>query len=108
MKRRNALILLLAVSISACASMRGVEVGTDKSSTQKVSVTNARSGSISLSYNDGSGVRELGSIGAGSTETVTVVTTSGSVTLVAKTSTGATIGSFPVTFSGTIPSITVR
>jgi predicted small secreted protein len=107
MKRRSALILLLVSVLSACASMRGVEVGTDKSSTRQVSVTNSRNASISLSYNDGSGVRELGSIGPG-LHTVNVVTSSSSVTLVAKTSTGATIGSYPVTFSGTTPSITVR
>lgn len=107
MKRRSVLILLLAVLLSACASMRGVDVGTDKTAARQVSVTNARNGDISLSYNDGTGVRELGSIGPG-THRVTIVTSNPSVTLVAKTATGATIGSYPVTLSGTAPSITVR
>jgi hypothetical protein len=91
MNRRSALVILLALALGACASMRGASVQTDKTTTFSLNVHNSRSGSINVSYEDASGVHTLGSVSSGSTERFLLPSGSGTVTVRATTSGGTSL-----------------
>jgi hypothetical protein len=91
MKRKMALGLLLALALSACASMRGASVQTDKTTTFSLNVHNARAGTITVSYEDASGTHTLGSVSSGSTERFLLPTGSATVTVRASTSSGTSL-----------------
>lgn len=101
---RRMFMALLAIGIAGCASMRGVNVGTDKPAggSYSVSVHNTRSSSIVVYWIDGAGSHEIGSVPAGGTRTLTVrspSSLSGSVR--AATSSGSPISTKSVTLSAT-------
>lgn len=81
--RLPALALLLAVAATACA--RGVEMNPDAGQTYAVNIINEMPHAMIVSFDDGSGLRTLGTVGANREErfvvaiaerpTVTIVAT---------------------------------
>ncbi|HUP88013.1 MAG TPA: hypothetical protein VM100_01540 [Longimicrobiales bacterium] len=99
MKRTLVALVAAVMMTGACASMRGVKVGTDKSAaaTYQVSVRNTRSTAITVMWVDATGTQELGSVRAGQTLAFNVSAASG--TLRAVNTSGTSIGSKAVNLS---------
>ena len=110
MKRTAFLLLVTAFLASGCASMRGVQVGTEPAKTYAIEVTNSRGSTVTISYT-GNGVNgNLGTVAPRMTERfVIALNEPGQITVVAKTSSGASAGNYPVTLQpGVTQKITVR
>ena len=110
MKRSRLIAIAFALVLGGCASMRGVEVGTEPSRTFAIEVTNNRAGTVAISYT-GTGVSgELGTVAPRATERfVIAMTEAGQITVVAKTTSGASAGNYPVTLqAGVTQRVTVR
>ena len=111
MKRSMALVALIALLASACASMRKVDVTSDPNSTYRISVHNTRAGVVSVSYSDGTTTRQLGDVGGGDTMPFVVVASPNSprITLMARTSGGTALPSQSVNLSpGQTTSVTIH
>ena len=110
MKRSAFLLLVTAFVASGCASMRGVQVGTEPAKTYAIEVTNRRSSTVTISYTGNSVNCNLGTVAHRMTERfVIALSEPGQITVVAKTSSGASAGNYPVTLQpGVTQKITVR
>jgi hypothetical protein len=111
MKKALYAILFTTVAMAGCASMRGVEVGSgDPTRTYAIEVTNIRAGIVTISYSTGAAPIELGTVSPQRTERfVIALNEPGQITVVAKTSSGASAGNYPVTLeAGVTRRITVR
>jgi hypothetical protein len=110
MKKAVLPMLILAMSMAACASMRGVQVGSDPVKTYAIEVTNNRAGTVTISYSAGGTAAELGTVAPRMTERFVIpLAQPGSITVLAKTSAGASAGNYPVTLqAGVTQRITVR
>ena len=109
MKRRLAIAALFSLTLSACASTRGVEVRSDSSESYSINVYNARNTPVSVSYEGGGASRELGTVASGQTERFVVISSSPSITLFTRTSTGAALSSYTVSLTKASPaSVTIR
>jgi uncharacterized protein YcfL len=73
MNRRFLIAALFSLTLSGCASMRGVEVQSDSAESYSINVTNARTSPVTVSYEGGGANRELGSVAAGKMERFIVV-----------------------------------
>ena len=104
------LLLFLSLALGGCASMRGVDVGTDTASTYALEVTNNRSGTVTISYTDGGTTRQLGTVAARQTERFVIAApASTSVTVRATSAGGASVGTYNVQLqAGTTQRVTVR
>lgn len=110
MKTLIAAVMASALGLSACASMRGVEVGTDSANTYAVEVTNRRASAIHISYvNEGRTV-ELGSVTSGSPQRFIIASPSStSISLMARTASGTVVGTYNVVLtSGATARVTVQ
>jgi hypothetical protein len=110
MKRSRFFLVAVAVLFGGCASMRGVEVGSEPNRTFAIEVTNNRAGTVTVSYT-GNGIGgELGTVAPRMTERfVIAMADAGQITVVAKTTSGASAGNYPVTLEpGVTKRITVR
>ena len=110
MKRSRFIVAAAALLLSACASMRGVQVGSEPNRTYAVEVTNNRAGTVTVSYT-GNGVSgELGTVAPRATERfVIAMSEPGQITVVARTTSGASAGNYPVTLeAGVTKRITIR
>lgn len=65
MKRTFAVMALLTLFLSACASSRGVRVGTDSTTTYRVEVHNSHSSALTVAYTDSRGSHDLGTVAGG-------------------------------------------
>lgn len=101
MKKLVLLFLALGLGLPACASMRGVDVGTDTSSSYAVVVENDRSSSVNISYVDGDRTIALGSVPAGEERRFIIGSPSStSITLTARSSAGTVVGTHDVVLTG--------
>jgi uncharacterized lipoprotein YajG len=110
MKRARFIVLVAALFLGGCASMRGVQVGTEPNRTFAIEVTNNRAGTVTVSYT-GNGVGgELGTVAPRMTERfVIAMADPGQITVVAKTTSGASAGNYQVTLeAGVTKRVTVR
>lgn len=107
MKRRAVIAALFALAVSGCASMRGVDTGAGGES-YRISVRNNRSTIISVSYSDGATTRQLGEVRPGQAEQFIVVSSTGRVTVYARSSTGASLPAQEVALSSGTTSVTIR
>lgn len=101
----------LALTLTGCASMRKVDVGSgDTTQSGAVEVTNNRTGTITVSYSDGTDTRQLGTVAPGRAERFVIAgSRQQQITVIAVTSGGASAGNYPVTLeSGITKRITVR
>jgi hypothetical protein len=101
---RKMILAVVAIALTGCASMRGVDVGSESVSSFRVSV-------VTMSYTAAGGNRiELGTVAAKATQQFVIAGAAGSsVTIMAANSSGTTVGSYPVTIeSGSTRQITVR
>lgn len=100
MKKFIFLVLVGVMTMSACASSRGVSIGTDQpqSVAFSVSVRNSKAIPITLTWIDGNGSRILGTLQSGETRPFSV-NSSGS--LRATDSDGGTIATKSVTYGNT-------
>ena len=104
MRRRTAVLALLAVIVAGCAGMRKVEVGPSSAATYTVDVTNARSGSVTVSFTAGSTERQLGTVSAGATERFIIASpASTTVAIHARTASGATVGPYTISLTAGVP-----
>ena len=111
MKRPLFAAALLALTLTACASMRGVQVGTDPGQIFPVEVHNSRGGAVTVSYAaGGGGAVTLGTISPGQTERYVIpVEEPTQITIIARTSSGASAGNYPVTRqAGVTKRVTIR
>lgn len=111
MKKLIMLVLALGVGLPACASMRGVEVGTDSANTYAVEVTNRRASTVHLSYVDAGRTIELGSVtsGSGPQRFIIASPSNTSISLMAKTASGSVVGTYNVVLtSGATARVTVQ
>ena len=108
MKKLFVLVIGAALSLAGCASTRGVDVGSDPA--YAIEVVNQRSGAVTIIYNDGTSDRQLGTVAAGRTERFVVVSPQRTnITVSARTSAGANVGTYPVTlWAGSTQQIVVR
>jgi putative protein kinase ArgK-like GTPase of G3E family len=98
------------LAMAGCASTRGVEVGSEPSTTYAIEVTNNRSSTVTIAYTAGGDRIQLGTVGARQTERFIVASPPAtSITVYATTSAGGSVGNFPVTLTaGSTQRITVR
>ena len=110
MGKQLSVFLTALVVIGGCASMRGVSVGSDKSTVSaatsyQLAVHNTRSSSIVVSWQSSSGTQALGTVTAGDTKYFTITGgTAGSVRAV--TSGGTTLGTKSVTLGADTKTVT--
>ena len=111
MRKRWLMLAAAVLTVSGCASMRGVQVGAgDPGKTFAIEVTNNRAGTVTVSYT-GNGVSgELGTVSPRMTERfVIAISEPQQITVVAKTTSGASAGNYPVTLeAGVTKRITIR
>ena len=111
MKKAMLMVLSLVFGLAGCASMRGVEVGSgDPGQTFAIDVTNYRAGTITVAYSIGGAASELGTVAPRMTERFVIpVSQAQQITVVAKTTSGASAGNYPVTLeAGMTKRVTVR
>src|SRR5687767_1635047 len=65
---RKLFVVGAVLALAGCASTRGVEVGSEPSSTYAIEVTNNRSSTVTITYTDGGARIQLGTVGARQTE----------------------------------------
>jgi hypothetical protein len=106
------LVLLIAATwlTAGCASMRGVDVGADAGTTYAIEVVNNRSGTITVAYTAGGESSHLGTVAARQTERFIIASPkSTSITVVASTSAGGSVGSYNVNLvAGSTQRVSVR
>lgn len=105
------LTLTLTLALAGCASMRGVQVGTDPNQVYAIQVTNSRGGMVNVSYTAGQATPvSLGSISPGQTERFVIpVDRPMQITVIAYTSGGASAGNYPVSLEpGVTKRVTIR
>lgn len=108
---RKLVMVAVALVLSSCASMRSVDIGGNEPARNFfVEVTNARSSTVTVSYTSGGERIELGAVAPQRTERFIIPAAEGSsVTVMAVTSSGASVGSYPVTVAGgTTRKVTIR
>jgi hypothetical protein len=107
---RKVLAIGVGLLLAGCASMRGVEVGSEASTTYAIQVTNNRGSTVQISYTDGGTRIQLGPVAAGGSERFIIASPqSTSITVYASNTAGTNVGNFPVTLAaGTTTRITVR
>jgi len=89
--KKAMLLVLLAVLLPGCASLRKVNVGSDDASSYSVDVYNSHSSTLTVSYTDSRGTHELGTVGGSRTERFVIAgSSSASVTIRGTTSGGTT------------------
>ena len=101
MKLKIAMMMALVLSMSGCASMRKIEVGSGTAASYTVNVQNTHSSTLTVSYTDAGGkTHELGSVSPSETLPFVIPGSSGTtVTLVGVSTAGghytgsATLGS---------------
>ncbi len=106
-----ALALAVTLTLGACASMRGVQVGTDPNLVYAIYVTNNRGGMVNVSYTAGQATPvSLGSISPGQTERFVIpVDQPMQITVIAYTTSGASAGNYPVQLeAGVTKRVTIR
>jgi len=110
MKRSRLVVVAAALLLSACASTRGVQVGTEPNRVFAIEVTNNRAGTVTVSYTANGVSGELGTVAPRMTERfVIAMTEPGQITVVARTTAGASAGNYPVTLeAGVTKRVTVR
>lgn len=108
MNRKAAIVGMLALSLSACASMRSMKVESDDASSYSIDVRNNRSSMITVSYSDGDATRELGSVNPGRVEHFVVVSKTGRITVYARTAGGANLPSQIVSLGSGSTMVTIR
>jgi hypothetical protein len=109
MRRRFAIAALFSLTLSACASMRGVEVRSDNAESYSINVYNTRNSSVSVSYEGGGASRELGTVASGETERFVVISSSPTITLFTRSSAGAALSSYTVSLTKSNPAtVTIR
>jgi hypothetical protein len=85
MRRLRFLTLAALVSVSGLACARGVALDTDPGQTYAVNVVNQMGHAMIVSFDDGSGARLLGTVGANSSERFVVAGSSAAtVSIVAR------------------------
>ena len=107
MTRRTALLVVLAMGMAGCASMRKIDVTSEPGSSYTVDVYNSHSTTLTVSYTDTRGTHNLGTVAAGSTQRFVIAgSSSATVTVTGRTSGGA---SYPktVTLTGGTTKITL-
>ena len=91
------MLLAIAASVTACASMRKVSVGEESSQTYSIDVTNQRGSTMTVSWSDGDQTRELGTVAAGRTERFIIAgARSTSISVTGRNSAGASSGPYAV------------
>jgi hypothetical protein len=102
-------VLLLGILSSACASMRGVSVGSE-AATYAIEVLNSTGRSAEVYWSAGGSPKLLGSVGAGRRERFIIAgATSSSVSVTAKDTSGRTLGPYNVDLqAGVTKSLTLR
>ena len=109
MKRQIGIAALFSLVLMGCASMRGVEVQSDSTESYRINVVNTRSSAVSVSYEGGGASRELGTVPAGRSEEFVVVSSSPTITLFTRSTSGAALSSYTVALTKPGPaSVTVR
>ncbi|MGQ0814591.1 MAG: hypothetical protein ACT4O1_09005 [Gemmatimonadota bacterium] len=107
--RRAASLILLTLSLAACASTRGVRIESGDETSYRISVRNARSSTVAISYQSGSETRELGTLKAGESLPFVVISSTPTITVHARSISGAAINSYTVSLtSGSISTVTIR
>jgi hypothetical protein len=110
--RRAQLTALLGITMfgSACASMRGVSVGSDSASTYAVEVSNTMPHAMNITWSDGGDEKALGSVGSGRVERFIVAgAKSTQITVLARDANRTHSRSIPVTLvAGSTQRVTVR
>ena len=107
--KKLVMLMLVALTTAGCASMRGVNVGSEPNNNFSLDVTNSRSAAVTFSYVDGEGAaRQLGSVPAGRTERFVIVASSPTVSVTARNSAGTSVGTFTVSTTAGTQRITVR
>ena len=99
MNRRIFVVAIGAFVLSACAATRSARVESDSATSYTIRVENNRSSSIMVSYQADGATRELGNVAAGRTEQFVVISTTPSITVQTRSTSGAAIGSQVVTLS---------
>lgn len=102
--------LLLVFAVSACASMRGAEVGSD-AAVYRVSVTNQSGRSMTVSWSEAGGTsRPLGDVASGRTEQFVIAGAKGTtVSITGRSSAGQTSGPYTVSLTaGETQRVTLR
>lgn len=95
---RRASLLALLVLASACA--RAIEVNSEPSTVYAIEVVNTRSTDMVVSYDDGNGVRSLGTVRAGATERFVIAAPPAPrIEVSARSTGGATVGPIPVSLT---------
>src|SRR5687768_16561951 len=90
MKRSRFVVVAAALLLSACASTRGVQVGTEPNRVFAIEVTSNRAGTVTVSYTAHGISGELGTVAPRMPERfVIAMTEPGQITVVAKTTSGA-------------------
>ena len=107
---RKLIVAVLAIVLTGCASMRSVDVGGQAGGNFYVDVTNSRSAAVTVSYSAGGDRIQLGTVGARATQRFALPGAAGSsVTIMAVNSSGATVGTYPVSIEpGTTRKITIQ
>jgi len=109
MNRRIFLVAVSAFALSACAAARSAKVESGSTTSYSINVYNARSSSVTVSYEGDASARELGSVAAGETQRFVVITGTPAITIYARSSTGSPLSSQTITLSRTNPvSVTIR
>ena len=109
MNRRIFLIAASAFALSACAAARSAKVESGSATSYTISVKNNRSSAIVVSYQADGSTRELGSVASGRAEQFVVISSTPSITLNTRTTSGASIGSQVVAVSKPGPvTVTIR
>ena len=98
----------VTLSLTGCASMRGVDLGRGDTRTYPVDVTNRRTSTITVSYSGGGSEGVLGTVASMRTERFIIpMDAPASVRFTATTSSGTSVGSKTVTLQeGTAVRIT--
>jgi hypothetical protein len=65
---RKVLAIGVGLLLAGCASTRGVEVGSEPSTSYAIQVTNNRGSSVQISYTDGGNRIQLGTVASGGSE----------------------------------------
>jgi hypothetical protein len=93
MNRRIFLVAVSAFALSACAATRSAKVESGSATSYAIEVKNNRSSTIVVSYQADGSTRELGSVASGATQRFVVISSTPSITLQTRTTSGASVGS---------------
>ena len=107
---RSLFVLIIAVASANCASMRGVEVGSDSAATYSIEVSNTMPHAMTVSWSDGGSAKMLGSVGSGRTERFIIAGAKAtSVSITARDANGTHTRAYDVSLvAGSTQKVTVR